>query len=85
MRVSSVDDGISDDELSLEVRILAVCDVVEAMSSFRPYRPARSKEEILEEIKDGRGTKYDADVVDIMLEIIEGGELETALKIPEHA
>jgi len=46
------------------------------MSSHRPYRPARSKEEVLEEIKSGRGTKYDASVVDIMLEIIEGGEFE---------
>ena len=63
--------GISGDKLSLEVRILAVCDVVEAMSSHRPYRPARSKEEVLEEINGGRGTKYDADVVDMMLQIIK--------------
>jgi HD-GYP domain len=66
--------GISDDEISLENRILGVCDVVEAMSSHRPYRPAMSKEEVLEEIKDGKGTKYDPDVVDIMLQIIESGE-----------
>jgi len=68
--------GISGDRLSLENRILGVCDVVEAMSSFRPYRPARSKEEVLEEMKNGRGTKYDANVVDAMLRIIEGGEFE---------
>ena len=66
--------GISGDKLSLEVRILAVCDVVEAMSSHRPYRPARSEEEVLKEIKGGRGTKYDANVVDIMLQIIENEE-----------
>jgi len=68
--------GISGDKLSLEVRILGVCDVVEAMSSHRPYRPARSKEEVLEEIKNGRGTKYDANVVDAMLRIIEAGEFD---------
>jgi len=68
--------GISGDKLSLEVRILGVCDVVEAMSSHRPYRPARSKGEVLGEIKSGRGTKYDANVVDIMLQIIESGEFE---------
>ncbi|MDH5363854.1 MAG: PAS domain S-box protein, partial [Dehalococcoidia bacterium] len=68
--------GISGDRLSLENRILGVCDVVEAMSSRRPYRSARSKEEVLEEIKSGRGTKYAPDVVDIMLEIIESGEFE---------
>jgi len=63
--------GISGDKLSLEVRILGVCDVVEAMSSHRPYRPARSKEEVIEEIRSGRGIKYDATVVDAMLQIIE--------------
>ena len=68
--------GISGDKLSLENRILGVCDVVEAMSSRRPYRPARSEEEVLEEIKNGRGTKYDANVVDAMLRIIEAGEFE---------
>jgi len=68
--------GISGDKLSLENRILGVCDVVEAMSSHRPYRPARSKKEVLEEIKSGRGTKYDANVVDIMLEIIKSGEFK---------
>ncbi len=70
--------GISGDALSLEVRILAVCDVVEAMGSYRPYRPARTKKEVLAEIKDGRGTKYDAGIVDGVLQIIENGEFEFA-------
>ena len=73
---SGYPDGISGEELSLEIRILAVCDVVEAMSSYRPYRPARSKEEVVEEIEGGRGMKYDAGVVDIMLQIIENGEFD---------
>jgi PAS domain S-box-containing protein/putative nucleotidyltransferase with HDIG domain len=73
---SGYPDGISGGEVSLEIRILTVCNVVEAMSSHRPYRPARSKEEVLEEIKSGRGTKYDANVVDIVLEIIESGEFD---------
>ncbi len=68
--------GISGDKLSLEVRILGVCDVVEAMSSHRPYRPARSLPEILKELRSNRGTKYDANVVDVILEIIENGEFE---------
>lgn len=66
--------GIGGDELSLEVRILGVCDVVEAMSSHRPYRPARSKAEVIDEIKGGRGTRYDAAVVDVVLRIIENNE-----------
>ncbi len=63
--------GISGDKLSLEVRILGVCDVVEAMSSHRPYRPARRKDEVIEEIRTGRGIRYDTRVVDAMLKIIE--------------
>jgi PAS domain S-box-containing protein len=68
--------GISGDDLSLEVRILAVCDVVEAMGSHRPYRPAKTRKEFLEEIKSGRGTKYDASVVDVVMQIIESGEFK---------
>lgn len=75
--------GISGDELSLEVRILGVCDVVEAMSSHRPYRPARSKKEVCEELATGRGTKYDASIVDIMFQIIESGESDSLLHRPE--
>jgi len=66
--------GINGDELSLEVRILGICDVVEAMSSHRPYRPAKKKQEIVKEIKSGSGIKYDASVADIMLGIIEKKE-----------
>jgi PAS domain S-box-containing protein len=70
--------GITEEKLSLEVSILAVCDVVEAMSSHRPYRPARTTRDVLKELKDGRGTKYDASVVDVMLPMIESGEFECA-------
>ncbi len=77
---SGYPDGISGDELSLENRILGVCDVVEAMSSFRPYRPARSLPEILKELSSGRGTKYDPAVVDVMLELIGSGEFEIGKK-----
>jgi PAS domain S-box-containing protein len=66
--------GIKGDELSLEARILGICDVVEAMSSHRPYRPARSREEIQAELKKGRGRKYDSQLVDLMLNMIENNE-----------
>ncbi len=72
---SGYPEGISGDEIILEARILGVCDVVESMGSHRPYRPARNQEEVVEEIKEGRGSKYDAVVVDMMLEIIESGEM----------
>jgi HD-GYP domain-containing protein (c-di-GMP phosphodiesterase class II) len=75
---SGYPDGITGDKLGLEVNILAVCDVVEAMSSHRPYRPARTTVEVLKELRDGRGTKYDASVVDVMLAMIESEEFEYA-------
>jgi PAS domain S-box-containing protein len=74
---SGYPNGITGDRLSLEVNILAVCDVVEAMSSHRPYRPARTTTDILKELQDGRGTKYNASVVDVMLPMIESGEFKS--------
>ena len=57
--------GLGSDEIMLEARILAVADVVEAMASHRPYRPALGIEVALEEIKKNRGIHYDPEVVDI--------------------
>jgi PAS domain S-box-containing protein len=74
---SGYPDGIKGDKLSLEVSILAVCDVVEAMSSHRPYRPARTTTDILKELKDGRGTRYNVGVVDVMLPMVENGEFKS--------
>jgi PAS domain S-box-containing protein len=74
---SGYPNGITGDKLNLEISILAVCDVVEAMSSHRPYRPARTTTDILQELTDGRGTKYDASVVDVLLPKIESGEFRS--------
>ncbi len=57
------------DEIIFESRILAVADVVEAMTSHRPYRPALGIDAALAEIEAGRGVKYDATVVDICLNL----------------
>jgi putative nucleotidyltransferase with HDIG domain len=56
--------GLTGDQIILEARILAVADVVEAMSSFRPYRPALGIDKALAEINQYRGTLYDKEVVD---------------------
>jgi putative nucleotidyltransferase with HDIG domain len=61
--------GLSGEEIMLEARILAVADVVEAMSSHRPYRSARGQDKALEEISKNRGRLYDADVVAACLEL----------------
>jgi PAS domain S-box-containing protein/putative nucleotidyltransferase with HDIG domain len=56
--------GLKDDEIILEAKILAVADVVEAMASHRPYRPALGLDRALEEITRNKGTLYDPEVVD---------------------
>lgn len=55
--------GLSDGEILLEARILAVADVVEAMSSHRPYRATLGMNKALKEISRNKGILYDPDVV----------------------
>jgi PAS domain S-box-containing protein/putative nucleotidyltransferase with HDIG domain len=59
--------GLSGDEILLEARILAVADVVEAMSSHRPYRPGHGIDVTLEEIESKKGLLYDENVASACL------------------
>ena len=59
--------GLSNGMILEEARILAVTDVVEAMSSHRPYRPALGTDKALEEISNDKNILYDPDVVEASL------------------
>lgn len=61
--------GLKGGEILLEARILGVADVVEAMASYRPYRPALGIDAALEEIESKTGVLYDPDVVDACLRL----------------
>ena len=61
--------GLRGEEITLESRILAVADVVDAIISDRPYRAARSIDWAVEELTRG-GFRFDAQVVDACLEVI---------------
>ncbi len=61
--------GLKEKDILLEARILTVSDVVEAMASHRPYRPALGIDKALDEIKFRKGTRFDANVVDACLSI----------------
>ena len=61
--------GLKGESILLEARILAVADVVEAMSSHRPYRPGLGIDKALEEIERGRGTAYNTTVADACLKL----------------
>ncbi|MDD5167536.1 MAG: response regulator [Syntrophales bacterium] len=56
--------GLKGEGILQEARIIAVADVVEAMATHRPYRPALGIEKALEEIRKNRGILYDAEAVD---------------------
>lgn len=62
--------GLKGGEILLEARIIAVADVVEAMSSHRPYRPAIGMDAALEEIEKNKGILYDPDAVETCLRLI---------------
>jgi len=61
--------GLKGEAILFEARIVAVADVVEAMSSHRPYRPGLGIDKALAEIERGRETSYDANVVDACLRL----------------
>ncbi|MBN1161526.1 MAG: HD-GYP domain-containing protein [Dehalococcoidales bacterium] len=72
---SGYPDGLTGDDIILETRILSVADVVEAMSSHRPYRPALGLDDALEEISRGSGILYDSDVVAACLKLLRKNKI----------
>jgi putative nucleotidyltransferase with HDIG domain len=70
---SGYPNGLQGDQIILEAKILAVADVVEAMSSNRPYRPALGMGKAIAEIYQHRGKIYDPEVVDACLNLFDKG------------
>lgn len=62
---------LKDGDIIPEARIMAVADVVEAIASYRPYRPTLGKDKALDEISKNRGLLYDAQVVDACLSLFQ--------------
>lgn len=62
-------DRLAGDEIPLESRIVAVADAFDAMVTTRTYRAPRSFGEAMAVLRDGRGTQWDADVVDVMVAV----------------
>lgn len=61
--------GLKAEEILLESRVMTVADVVEAMSSHRPYRPTLGIEVALKEIERGKGSIYDLEVAEACLKL----------------
>jgi PAS domain S-box-containing protein/putative nucleotidyltransferase with HDIG domain len=71
---SGYPDGISGENISIEARIIAVADVVEAMGSHRPYRPSLGMKQALGEISKNKGILYDSQVVEACLRLLTDTE-----------
>jgi PAS domain S-box-containing protein len=61
--------GLNGGEISLEAKVLSIADVVEAMGTHRPYRPALGLERALEEIREKKGRLYDPDAAEACLRL----------------
>ncbi len=68
---SGYPEGLKADEIIFEAKVLAVADVVEAMSSHRPYRPALGVKKAIEEISKNKAILYDAEVTDICIKLFK--------------
>ena len=78
MEGSGYPQGLSGADMYQEARIIAVADVVEAMASHRPYRPALGIDVALEEISQNKGAIYDSEVADACLKLFKEKEFKFA-------
>ncbi len=72
--------GLKDGQILLEAKILCVADVVEAMSSHRPYRPGLGLDVALAEIIKHRGVLYDPVIVDSCIKLFRENRFEFNFK-----
>ncbi|WP_461208647.1 HD domain-containing phosphohydrolase [Desulfocurvus sp. DL9XJH121] len=67
--------GLRGDDIGLGARIIAVADVLEAMSAHRPYRPALGLQRAMDEFDAHRGARYDPDVCDALSTLVNSGAI----------
>lgn len=63
--------GLKGEQIPFEARVVAVADAFHAMISDRPYRPAIAQRDAMEILREGRGTQWDAEVVDAMIAMLD--------------
>jgi len=65
--------GIKGDEIPIECRILSIADAYHSMTNDRPYRKAMSRQEAKAELEKFAGTKFDPELVQVFLSILDQG------------
>ncbi len=73
---SGYPNGLRGNEILQEAKIIAVADLVEAMASYRPFRPAKGLELAIIELKRNKGILYDSEIVEATLSVLENSPLE---------
>jgi HD-GYP domain-containing protein (c-di-GMP phosphodiesterase class II) len=76
--------GLQGSQMLQSAKVIMVADVVEAMSSHRPYRAALGIDVAMAEIERGSGTQYDRGVADACLRVVRGGFAFTDFKASEE-
>lgn len=64
-------DGMKGEEIPYAIRIVSVCDVIDAMSSNRPYRHMLTEEQLIEQLQEASGTQLDPEITDVAIRMIE--------------
>ncbi len=67
--------GLKDKEIPLEARIVCVADSFDAMATDRAYRPHLPKEIIIRELEKGKGTQFDPEIAQAMVNLIKKGKI----------
>lgn len=81
---SGYPEGLKGEEIPIGARIATVVDAFDAMITDRPYRKGMPIAKAIEELKRNRGTQFDPNVVDAIVEIYDEGNLHPA-RLPEPA
>lgn len=68
-------DGLKGKEIPIQARIVAVADSYDAMSSRRIYRNQLSKQQIIAEFQQNKGTQFDPEITDIFLQLLKDDQL----------
>ena len=68
--------GLKGKEIPLNARIIGIADAFDAMTANRVYRKKLDFDFVLEELKKGRGTQFDPEITDILIDLIRTGAID---------
>lgn len=76
--------GLKNDEIPMVAKIIAVADVYDAINSERVYKNSVEKVEVIQILENGKGTDFDPEIVDIMIDIAKNGIKEPTFFVKDN-